>query len=237
MAVSGTYTFDLAVDDILEAAYRKAQIPIQTQEQARIGRQLLNLIFSDWANDQVHIWSLDYLTQALTITVASHTLATSIIDVIEASVRDSDGNDTPMKRLSHAQYMAIVDKDAEGKPSQFVIERTRSGVIMKVWPEPLVSTYTLQMYVVKWADDITLSTQHAGTIRRFYPSLILRLAHDIALENKAKLIMGQDGKIMEVNGSTAEDRAELWQQYPLAFTKAKDEDRDRADLKIYPARW
>ena len=235
MAVSGTYTFELEVDDIVEAAYRKVGIPYVGQDQARIGRQLLNLIFSDWANDQVHLWSLSYVTQTLSSGTASYTLNASYIDVIEAALRDSDGNDRELKRLSHAQYMAIVDKDAEGPPINYVIERTRTGVVMKVWPVQ-TSTYTAQLYVVKWADDVTLATQNVGTVRRFYPSLILRLAYEIALENKAKIVIGQDGKMKEVNGTTAEERQELWQQYTVAFQKAKDEDRDRADFKIFPAR-
>jgi hypothetical protein len=71
-------------------------------------------------------------------TVVSYTTAlASPIEILTASLRDTDGNDTPIAfDLSLADYEAIGDKDAEGDPSQAYLERglTTTGVWFNTAP-------------------------------------------------------------------------------------------------------
>lgn len=71
-------------------------------------------------------------------TIVYYTTAlASPIEILTASLRDTDGNDTPIAfDLSLADYEAIGDKDAEGDPSRAYLERglTTTGIWFNTAP-------------------------------------------------------------------------------------------------------
>ena len=60
MATSSSRDFDLDVAEIIEEAYERCGIEIRTGYDAKTARRSLNLMFSDWANRGLNLWTIDY---------------------------------------------------------------------------------------------------------------------------------------------------------------------------------
>ena len=87
MATSGTTSFDLQIDDIIEEAYERCGLRTNSGNDIRSARRSLNLLFSEWGNRGVHLWKVQLNEQQLTAGVATYTVvATNVNDVLEAYI-------------------------------------------------------------------------------------------------------------------------------------------------------
>ena len=59
MATSGTTSFDLQIDDIIEEAYERCGLRTNSGNDIRSARRSLNLLFSEWGNRGVHLWKVN----------------------------------------------------------------------------------------------------------------------------------------------------------------------------------
>ncbi len=50
MAYSGTRTFNLSIEEIIEEAFERCGLEVRSGYDLRTARRSLNLMFSDWAN-------------------------------------------------------------------------------------------------------------------------------------------------------------------------------------------
>ena len=96
MATSGTTTFDLQIDDIIEEAYERCGIRTNSGYDLRSARRSLNLLFAEWGNRGVHLWKVELNEQALTAGTATYNVASNVNDVLEAyiSTTSTAGNTT-----------------------------------------------------------------------------------------------------------------------------------------------
>ena len=92
MATSGSRDFTLDVAEIIEEAYERCGIEIRTGYEADTARRSLNLMFADWANRGVNLWTVKLGTQALTSGTSNYSLSATIADLLEVVVR-RDGTD------------------------------------------------------------------------------------------------------------------------------------------------
>ena len=58
MASSGTKTFALDIAETIEEAYELAGLEQRTGYDARTARRSMNIMFADWANRGVNLWTL-----------------------------------------------------------------------------------------------------------------------------------------------------------------------------------
>ena len=86
MATSGTTSFDLQIDDIIEEAYERCGLRTNSGNDLRSARRSLNLLFSEWGNRGIHLWKVQLNEQQLTAGVATYTVATNVNDVLEAYI-------------------------------------------------------------------------------------------------------------------------------------------------------
>ena len=66
MATSGTRNFNLDVGEIIEEAYERCGLEVRTGYDARTARRSLNLMFADWANRGINMWTVEQGTINLT---------------------------------------------------------------------------------------------------------------------------------------------------------------------------
>ena len=59
MATSGTALFDFDLTEIIEEAGERCGYEIRTGYDLRTARRSLNLLFADWANRGINLWTLD----------------------------------------------------------------------------------------------------------------------------------------------------------------------------------
>ena len=66
MATSGTTTFDLSIDDLVEEAFERCGMRATSGYQLSSARRSLNLLFLDWANRGLNLWTIEQATYSLT---------------------------------------------------------------------------------------------------------------------------------------------------------------------------
>ena len=123
MATSGTYSFNLDLSDILEEAYERAGLELRSGYDYRTARRSLDLMFLEWQNKGLNLWTVQEGSQTLTAGTGRYALAGDQLDVIEASLRTDDGDadkqsDLTMSRISISQYSHLTNKLTQGRPIQ-----------------------------------------------------------------------------------------------------------------------
>ena len=180
MATSNSRDFDLDVAEIVEEAYERCGLELRTAYDAKSARRSLNLMFADWANRGLNLWTVTQTTQALTEGTATYTLTANVTDLLEVVIRRS-GSDTDVTRISRGEYLSIPNKTTKGKPSQYFFDRQTLPQI-NVWPTPENSTDTLVFYFVNRIQDVDSLTNTADTPFRFLPCMVAGLAYYISMK-------------------------------------------------------
>tara|TARA_B100001093_G_scaffold482245_1_gene513706 strand:+ start:28 stop:699 length:672 start_codon:yes stop_codon:yes gene_type:complete len=216
MATSGSRDFDIDVAEIIEEAYERCGLEVRTGYDTKTARRSLNLMFADWANRGLNLWTVTQATQALTSGTATYTFTTAYTDILEVVLRDSSGVDRDVSRISRSQYLSIPNKTTTGTPSQFFFNRSTTPTLT-LWPTPDSSTDSLVYYYVNRIQDVDTLVNTADTPFRFLPCMVAGLAYYIAMKK-------------------APDRVQLLKTvYEEEFQRAADEDEDRVSLKLQPS--
>lgn len=237
MTTSGSYSFTLDIADIIEEAYEQCGLEMRTGYDLTTARRSLDLLLTEWSNRQVNLWTLEQTTLPLLDSTADYTIDDPVIDVLDAVVRDSNGNDQPMERISLEEYLNRPNKTSEGRPVHYRVQRHEDSLTLSVWPVPPDNSYSFVYYAIKYVQDIGSNyTYNPEVPRRFIPALIAGLAYKIAQKNPAKMIRNeQSGQFEQAGGVAAQLRQELFQIYQKAFEEAIGEDRDRSSFFVVPA--
>ena len=136
------------------------------------------------------------------------------IDILDMVVRRS-GSDITINRISRGDYLAIPDKDDQGRATQFFVDRLITPTVT-IWPVPENSTDTLIYYRLIRMDDADESTNTMEVPFRFLPCLVSGLAYCIAVKRAPARM------------------ADLKVSYEEDFFRAATEDRDRTSLQLVP---
>tara|TARA_R100000005_G_C4953049_1_gene172691 strand:- start:326 stop:991 length:666 start_codon:yes stop_codon:yes gene_type:complete len=214
MATSGSRDFDLDVAEIIEEAYERCGLESRTGYDLKTARRSLNIMFADWANRGLNLWTVEQSTQALTDGTASYSLSADFTDLLEVVVRRS-GTDFMLTKMSRGEYLNIPTKTQEGRPTQYYFDRKTTPSIT-LWPTPENSTDTLVFYYVRRIQDVDAQVNTTDAPFRFLPCVIAGLSYYLAVKK-------------------APDRIQLLKSiYEEEFQRASDEDDDRVPLKLTP---
>jgi len=215
MTVSGSRDFNLDVGEVIEEAYERCGIEVRTGYDARTARRSLNLMFADWANRGINMWTVKSETVTLTQGTSAVTLAADVVDVLEIVLR-RDGTDFEITRISRGEYVTLPDKTTQGRPSQFYFDRQITP-ILNLWATPENSTDQLVYHYVRRIDDADTLVNTTDMPFRFYPCMVAGLAYYIAMKRTP-------------------DRIQMLKTvYEEEFHRASDEDEDRVPLKLQPS--
>lgn len=216
MTTSGSRDFNLDVGEIIEEAYERCGLEVRTGYDARTARRSLNLMFADWANRGINMWTVKQGTITLTQGQAQETLDASVVDVLELVLR-RDGTDYELERISRGEYSTLPNKTTQGRPSQFWFNKQISPVL-NLWAVPENSTDQIIYYYVQRIEDADALVNTTDMPFRFYPCMVAGLAYYIAMKR-------------------APERVQLLKTvYEEEFQRAADEDDDRVPLKLQPGR-
>ena len=92
MATSSSRDFDLDVAEIIEEAYERCGLEVRTGYDAKSARRSMNLMFADWANRGLNLWTVTQATQSLTSGTATYTFTSNFTDLLDVVIRDSNNH-------------------------------------------------------------------------------------------------------------------------------------------------
>ena len=136
MATSGTNTFDLDVDQLIEEAFERCGINSRSGYDLKSARRSLNIMLAEWANRGINLWTVELRTKTLTASTTSYTLDSDLVDILEAVLFTTTDTTTDIEvdRISRAEYLNISKKSTEGTPVQYFLERGASTPTLYLYP-------------------------------------------------------------------------------------------------------
>ena len=244
MTTSGTSTFNLNLNDLVEEAFERCGAELRTGYDLRTARRSLNLLTIEWANRGINLWTIEQGSIPLVQGQIVYDLPIDTIDLLEHVVRTQTGQqqtDITISRISIDTYSTIPNKNAQGRPIQVWINRQSGATYpvggqpagtnpatgvdhpsINVWPAPDQSNYyTFVYWRLRRLQDAGDGVTTQDIPFRFLPCLVAGLAYHLSLKVPGALERSQMLKA---------EYEELWQQ-------AADEDREKAPLRIAPRQY
>lgn len=225
MTTSGLSNFNLDLTEVVEEAFERVGGEMRTGYDLRTARRSLNLMFADWANRGLNMWTFEEGTINLVPGVDVYDLPAGTVDLLDHVIRTGAGSaatqaDLTITRISVSTYATIPNKLATGRPIQIWIERLNTPRV-NLWPVPDASqTYQLIFWRLRRIQDAGDGVNTMDMPFRFLPCMVAGLAYYLALK---------------VPGG-AERLGVLKQQYDEAWDSASTEDREKASVRFVPRR-
>ena len=224
MATSGTQAFNLDLSEIVEEAFERCGAELRTGYDLRTARRSLNLLFADWANRGINLWTVDQGSITLVPGTATYDLPIYTVDLLEHVIRTGAGNastqaDLNITRISVSTYATIPNKLTQARPIQVYIDRLSPTPTITVWPVPDNSqTYTFVYWRLRRIEDAGNGVNTMDVPFRFLPCMIAGLAAYLSLKVPGGLERNQM----------------LQAQYDAAWDLAAGEDREKAAVRFVP---
>tara|TARA_R100000664_G_scaffold8318_1_gene13744 strand:+ start:743 stop:1435 length:693 start_codon:yes stop_codon:yes gene_type:complete len=225
MATSGTTAFNLDLSDIMEEAYDLCGLVMRSGYDYRNARRALDLIFLEWQNKGLNLWTIAQATQTLTAGTSSYAAETSALEIIDAFIRTDSGDttkqfDQQLTRISRTEYNHQAKKLNRAKPTQFFADKGTSGINIVLWSTPdAAQTYTLVYDYIKRIEDTGVpASNNADVPARYLPCLTYALAFNIASKSPEAQL-----RIPMIKA-----------RYDELWNEVSDADRERASVKFVP---
>ena len=236
MAYSGTRTFNLSIEEIIEEAFERCGLEVRSGYDLRTARRSLNLMFSEWANRGLNLWT------AGTNYYAVHQ---KVVDIIDAAITttagattnlegNSDTTDVAITKISRTEYLNLSRKEqsstgGDARPTQFCLingqvtvggstntGRPEHNMTMFVYPSP-DKAYIMKYFYINRIMDAGAYSNNADVPFYFLPCLVSGLAYYVSLKRAPQLTAG------------------LKMLYEEEFKRTADANRERVSYRVKPA--
>ena len=123
MTTSGTSSFNLDLTEIVEEAFERVGSEMRTGYDLRTARRSLNLMFADWANRGINMWTFEQGSIPLVPGQSTYNLPADTVDLLEHVIRTGAGSsatqaDLTITRISVSTYATIPNKLQQARPIQ-----------------------------------------------------------------------------------------------------------------------
>lgn len=225
MATSSTYNSAFSVQAVVTEACSRVGISWtdQNHQILKEARTSLDLMFVDWANDEINQWVVAQLSGiTLSINTATADLESGFIDVLDISLT-RDSKDYPLHRMSYDYYQNLTDKTKSGRPTHYHVLLSRTPQLI-TWPVTDVSTDVINGFGIKQFQRVTAAAQDPDMPYRFHDAVCAGLAERLAMKKEA------------LTGTPIDpDRLrKLVADATRAKDKASGADRDRGVMRVRP---
>lgn len=152
---SGTSSFNLNLTELCEEAFERAGQELRSGYDLRTARRSLNIMFSDWANRGINMWTIDQGTITLTPGLNTYALPVDTVDLLDHVIRTQPNNtsnqaDLTITRISVSTYATLPNKLQQSRPIQVWVQRLNG--------QNLPTGYTVASAVGVSDTTITLSS-------------------------------------------------------------------------------
>ena len=240
MTTSGTTTFNLDLNEIVEEAFERCGAELRTGYDLRTARRSLNLLFADFSNRGINMWTFNQGTINLVQGTNTYPLPSDTVDLLEHVIRTGAGNvstqvDLTITRISISTYSSIPNKLQQARPIQVLVNRNSGATYpagssyspnatalpsITVWPTPdQTGVYQFVYWYLRRIQDAGAGGEYTQDVPfRFLPCLVSGLAYYLS---------------MKIPGAM-ERMQVLKAQYDEDFERAASEDRDKSAVRFVP---
>jgi hypothetical protein len=125
---SGASSFNLDLTELVEEAFERAGSEMRTGYDLRTARRSLNIMFADWANRGINMWTFESGTINLVQGQNTYALPVDTVDLLEQVIRTGANNvstqaDLTITRISVSTYATIPNKLQQARPIQVWVQR------------------------------------------------------------------------------------------------------------------
>jgi hypothetical protein len=243
MTTSGTSSFNLDLNNLIEEAFERCGTELRSGYDMRTARRSLNLLTIEWANRGINLWTIEQGEIPVYPGKYVYDLPIDTIDLLDHVVRTGTGQqqtDINISRISESTYITIPNKLATGRPIQVWINRQSGATYpvggapegatnnvayptINIWPVPDQGSqsnpyYTFVYWRLRRVQDAGNGLNTQDIPFRFLPCLVAGLAYYLAL------------KLPEATSRIDMLKMSYEEQWAMAST----EDRDKAPSRFVP---
>lgn len=220
MTTSGVADFDLQFDDMIAEAYERCGIEVRDGYDMKTALRSLNLMFAEWANRGLNLWTIEQRSLPLIAGVHSYDLPSDTVNALSAVIRTNNGlatqQDITIDRISRAEWLHVPNKNTQSRPAQYYVQRSVPTTVY-FYPAPDdTQEWTFVYYAIRRIQNAGTYSNTADIVFRFLPALTAGLAFHLSVKK-------------------APDRMQaLKALYEEEFARAATEDRDTASVFLVP---
>lgn len=130
---SGAVSFNLDLNDLVEEAFERAGRELRTGYDLRTARRSLNIMFADWANRGINMWTIEPGVIDLVQGQNTYALPGDTVDLLEHVIRTGANvaatqADLTITRISVSTYATLPNKLQQARPIQVWVQRYNNQV-------------------------------------------------------------------------------------------------------------
>jgi hypothetical protein len=154
---SGQAGFNLDLTELVEEAFERAGSELRTGYDLKTARRSLNLLFADWANRGINMWTFEQGTITFEQGLNTYAIPTDTVDLLDHVIRTNANvaatqSDLTITRISVSTYATIPNKLTQARPIQVWYQRldgqnAPSGVTLATTITSTDTTITLSSTV------------------------------------------------------------------------------------------
>jgi hypothetical protein len=131
---SGSTGFNLDLTELVEEAFERAGSELRTGYDLKTARRSLNLLFADWANRGINMWTFEQGTITLTQGLNTYAIPTDTVDLLDHVIRTQANvaatqADLTITRISVSTYATLPNKLTQARPIQVWYQRLDGQVM------------------------------------------------------------------------------------------------------------
>ena len=148
----------------------RSGVQVRDGYDARTARRSLNLMFAEWANRGLNLWTIEQREVLLTVGVHEYDLPADTVDALSAVIRTNAGTsnqqDITIDRIGSAEYLHVPNKKTQSRPAQWFLQRTNPPILF-LYPAPDdTQTWIFRYYAVRRIQDAGTFTNTADVVFR-----------------------------------------------------------------------
>lgn len=248
MTTSGSASFNLNLNDLVEEAFERCGAELRSGYDMRTARRSLNLLTIEWANRGINLWTIEQGEIPMVTGQVAYNLPVDTIDLLDHVIRTNAGQsetqtDVTISRISESTYSSIPNKLAQGRPIQVWINRQSGATYpvgggpestdptthiaypqINVWPTPNDpgDQYVFVYWRLRRIQDAGNGSSTQDIPFRFLPCMVAGLAYYLSL------------KIPEAMQRSEILKAAYEEQWQFASTEDRDKAADRYVPRVLP---
>jgi len=128
ITTSGAGLYNPQLTEIVEEAFERAGTELRSGYDLRTARRSLNIMFAEWANRGINMWTMDQQTITLAQGQSTYAIPSDTVDLLEQVIRTqanstSNQSDLNITRISVSTYQTIPNKLQQARPIQILVNR------------------------------------------------------------------------------------------------------------------